>query len=231
MDSNKKAVDRFLHNTGMHPDAVALESTVNHIMQEMALGLEGEPSSLAMMPTYIGVNARIPAHKRAVALDAGGTHLRAALVSFTDEGDPLIEDFSRRPMPGTGGNSVGREAFFDALAALIEPLTDRGEKIGFCFSYATEILPNRDGRLVHWSKEIQAPEVVGRLIGFGSERGPRGARYGRSPERRDSQRHRGHASRGQGFRERPRMGRVCGFSSWERAPTPATWNPARRSAS
>lgn len=165
MDSNKSAVERFLHNTDMHPDTVALESTVDHMLKEMSLGLEGEPSSLVMMPTYIGVDARIPAHKRAVALDAGGTHLRAALVSFGDDGTPLIEDFTRRPMPGAGGNGISREEFFDALAGLIEPLIDRGENIGFCFSYATEMLPNRDGRLIHWSKEIQAPEVEGRLIG------------------------------------------------------------------
>ena len=165
MDLNKNAVERFLHNTDMHPDAVELASTVDHMLKEMSLGLKGEPSSLAMMPTYIGVNARIPAQQRAVALDAGGTHLRAALVSFSDDGAPLIEDFTRRPMPGAGGHRVDREEFFDTLAALIQPLTNRGEKIGFCFSYATEILPNRDGRVIYLSKEIQAPEVEGRLIG------------------------------------------------------------------
>ena len=153
----------------MDPGDVDMGTTVDHMMQEMALGLEGESSSLAMIPTYIDADAEIPAGERAVVLDAGGTNLRGALVGFTDEGRARIESFTRRRMPGTEGEEVGREAFFDSLAALAEPLlreNDGGRGcMGFCFSYPTEILPNRDGRLIHWSKEVRAPEVEGRLIG------------------------------------------------------------------
>ena len=165
MTSDRNAVERFLDTVGMHPDGIDLESTVLHMMKEMTRGLDGKPSSLAMIPTYIEVDAELPANKPVAVLDAGGTNLRAALVSFTKEGKPLIENFSKHPMPGTQGSVVGREEFFDAMAALVEPLVGRGGKIGFCFSYPTEIFPNRDGRLIHWSKEIQAPEVEGRLIG------------------------------------------------------------------
>ena len=153
----------------MDPGDVDMGTTVDHMMREMALGLEGESSSLAMIPTYIDADAEIPAGERAVVLDAGGTNLRGALVGFTDEGRARIESFTRRRMPGTEGEEVGREAFFDSLAALAEPLlreNDGGRGcMGFCFSYPTEILPNRDGRLIHWSKEVRAPEVEGRLIG------------------------------------------------------------------
>ena len=38
-------------------------------------------------------------------------------------------------------------------------------RIGFCFSYPIEITPERDGRLLRFTKEIQAEEVVGHLIG------------------------------------------------------------------
>ena len=165
MTPDKKAVDAFLERHGMHPDAIGLEATVGHIIEEMTKGLEGAPSSLAMIPTYVEVDAAIPAEQRVVVLDAGGTNLRAALVSFSGEGKPVIENFSKHPMPGTRGEEVGREEFFDSLAGLVEPLIGQGGKIGFCFSYPTEIFPDRDGKLIHWSKEIKAPEVEGRMIG------------------------------------------------------------------
>ena len=149
----------------MHPESIVLASTVDHMLDEMTRGLNGEDSSLAMIPTYIESDASIPANEKVVVLDAGGTNLRAALLSFDAEGEPIIEDFSKHPMPGTRGREVGREEFFDSLAALAEPLVNRGSKIGFCFSYPTEIFPDRDGRLIHWSKEIKAPEVEGRMIG------------------------------------------------------------------
>ena len=165
MTPDKKAADAFLFDHKMHPDAIDMNAMVDHITREMTKGLDGDDSSLAMIPTYIEVGAAIPVDKRVVVLDAGGTNLRSALVSFSDEGKPVIEDFSKQPMPGTQGKEVGKDEFFDSLAKLVEPLIGRGEKIGFCFSFPTEIFPNRDGRLIHWSKEIRASEVEGRIIG------------------------------------------------------------------
>ncbi|MCG8452534.1 MAG: hexokinase [Spirochaetales bacterium] len=165
MNSNRQAVDRFLHDHDMHPEAVSIDETVRHMTEEMEQGLAGQPSSLAMIPTYIDTERSVPVGEKAVVLDAGGTNLRAALVSFQEDGSPIIEDFSKRPMPGTQGTVVGKEEFFSSLAALVEPLASRANTVGFCFSYPTEILPNRDGRLIHWSKEIQAPEVEGCLVG------------------------------------------------------------------
>jgi hexokinase len=165
MNPDRKAAETFLVKNRMHPDAIDLSKTVEHMLVEMARGLNGEASSLAMIPTYVEVDAQIPLDRKAVVLDAGGTNLRAALMSFSSEGKPIIENFSKHPMPGTGGRDVGKEEFFDTLAALVEPLIDQAEKIGFCFSYPTEIFPDNDGRLIHWSKEIKAPEVEGRMIG------------------------------------------------------------------
>jgi hexokinase len=46
-------------------------------------------------------------------------------------------------------------------------VADRFDRIGFCFSYPAEILPNRDGRLLRWTKEIEIPELVGSCVGAG----------------------------------------------------------------
>jgi hexokinase len=44
---------------------------------------------------------------------------------------------------------------------------DKAGKIGFCFSYPSEILPSGDGRLIRFSKEVQADGVEGELVGKG----------------------------------------------------------------
>ncbi|RKX87372.1 MAG: hexokinase [Spirochaetes bacterium] len=165
MNPDKKKTEQFLNQTDMHPERIKMTSTVDDMVDDMKRGLNGEPASMEMIPTFIEVDTKVQQDKKAVVLDAGGTNLRAALVSFNSEGMSVIEDFTKQPMPGTQGREVSREEFFDSLAALVEPLADRGEKIGFCFSYPTEIFPDKDGRLMHWTKEVLAPGVVGRKIG------------------------------------------------------------------
>ena len=63
--------------------------------------------------------------------------------------------------------------------------------IGFCFSYAAEMTPDKDGKLLYFTKEIKARGVVGELIGAnlrkrtGRGRGPAAAAH------RPAQRHGG----------------------------------------
>ncbi len=75
MNPEKTVADRFLHDNAMHPDHVKMESTVDHMMAEMTNGLNGKPSSLAMIPTYMEVDTDIPSDEKVVVLDAGGTTL------------------------------------------------------------------------------------------------------------------------------------------------------------
>ncbi|NCB05475.1 MAG: hexokinase, partial [Clostridia bacterium] len=77
--------------------------------------------------------------------------------------------FMKSEMPGTK-EEIGAEAFFEAFADFVMPLVERSGNIGFCFSYAAEVTPECDARLIRWSKQIKAPEVEGRLIGTGLKR-------------------------------------------------------------
>ena len=45
------------------------------------------------------------------------------------------------------------------------PVAGRADAIGFCFSYAAEIMPDKDGKLLYFTKEIRARGVVGEPIG------------------------------------------------------------------
>ena len=51
------------------------------------------------------------------------------------------------------------------MSGYLRPLADKSDRIGFCFSYPTEIFPDKDGRLLQFCKEVQAPEVIGQIIG------------------------------------------------------------------
>jgi hypothetical protein len=58
MNPDRKAAETFLVKNRMHPDAIDLSKTVEHMLVEMARGLNGEASSLAMIPTYVEVDAQ-----------------------------------------------------------------------------------------------------------------------------------------------------------------------------
>lgn len=163
MSELKNKAESFLRKYKMHSDFVDLDKCVKDFMDEMDKGLSGK-SSIAMIPTYIEIDNPIPPAKKVVVIDAGGTNLRTALVSFDSHYKPRIENFNKYPMPGTGG-AVSKDTFFEMLADYIIDLVPQADKIGFCFSYPTEMFPNKDGKLIKFSKEVECPEVHGEMIG------------------------------------------------------------------
>ena len=139
------------------------------MLEAMDRGLRGEASDLAMIPAYLSAAPHLEPGRQVIALDAGGTNLRAALVRFTGEGRAETEGLIKSAMPGTQGHADA-EMFFDHLAEAAAPLIESAkniEGIGFCFSYPMEITEDSDGVLIRFSKEIDAPEVIGRRIGAG----------------------------------------------------------------
>lgn len=135
--------------------------------RQMDAGLAGSPKSLAMLPAWLGVDREVPTESPVVVLDAGGTNLRVAVIWFDRAGKARVEDFRKHRMPGTDGEVLSARAFFDTFAGFLEPVCRRAESVGFCFSYPTEIFPDLDGRLIRWTKKIDAPEVVGKRVGSG----------------------------------------------------------------
>ena len=161
-------VRRFLKDNGMHHEDIDMDECCDIFIQEMQEGLAGRDSSLAMIPTYIEVGKDIPAGKRVIVLDAGGTNFRAAAVHFGVPRQPqagaVIENFVRKPMPGLD-KEAGKEEFFETIVEYMAGVVDVSNSIGFCFSYPTEILPSKDGRLIRFCKEVKAKQVEGELIG------------------------------------------------------------------
>lgn len=154
----------FLKKNKLFGSDIDLDQYVREFHEEMRLGLEGKENSLEMIPTYIEADNEFLKETPVLAIDAGGTNFRAALITFRKNGETEIGKIHHHPMPGLD-REISAAEFFETMAEYVKPLVDKTDKIGFCFSYATEIFPNKDGKLLHFSKEVKAPEVVGKMIG------------------------------------------------------------------
>ena len=154
----------FLRRHGLSPAALDVAAVQASFLSEMEAGLAGQPSSLAMIPTYVTIDKPVPANTPVTVMDAGGTNLRVGTVRFSTAGVPEITDFRKFPMPGVGAYA-SKDDFFASLAEALRPVAGASSRIGFCFSYATQITPDCDGKLLYWTKEIQAPDVVGTFVG------------------------------------------------------------------
>jgi hexokinase len=164
MKKIKQKVTDFLTQHHMSYETIDMEEYCHIFLEEMTNGLAGKKSSLQMIPTYIEVEREIPINEPVIVLDAGGTNFRVATVYFDEEGEPVIEHFNRYPMPGVH-EEVTKDRFFQIITGYLNDVVYTSHNIGFCFSYPTEIFPNKDGKLLHFTKEIQAEEVEGEMIG------------------------------------------------------------------
>jgi hexokinase len=157
-------VVRFLKKYQMDYLDVDFDKNVSAFLKEMEKGLAGKKSTLDMIPTYIDVVAEVPINKRVIVADAGGTNFRVATVHFDDRRKPVIENPQMFKMPGVQ-HEISKDEFFKIMAGYLKDVADASKNIGFCFSYAVEMFPNKDGRVIRLSKEVKARDVVGQLIG------------------------------------------------------------------
>ncbi|QBG47578.1 hypothetical protein EGM51_09290 [Verrucomicrobia bacterium S94] len=161
-----EGVDAWLKERLVSAEAYEPEELLANFLEEMEKGLNGEESSLAMIPAFVGASGKVPAGKPVAVIDAGGTNLRVCIARFNEAGDVELEGFSKQPMPGRFEEKSKTE-FYQVLVDALEPMKDDFDSIGFCFSYPAEIKPDFDGRLLHWTKEIKIPELVGQHVGAG----------------------------------------------------------------
>ncbi|MCL2185810.1 MAG: hexokinase [Treponema sp.] len=165
---NAQELSDFAQYYGFHYNGINPNALVKEVLIEMERGLDGKESSLAMIPSYITPVTNIPSGKTVLALDAGGTNLRSSLVYFNENGEAVAQGTKKSPMPGTNGQ-VSAQQFFDAIADAAIPLlkASKIEGIGFTFSYPMKITSDSDGILLTFSKEVDAPDVIGKAIGKG----------------------------------------------------------------
>ena len=155
----------FLRRHTLSAASIDTDKTLDFILSEMKKGLKDESSSsLRMIATYAEPDVEIIPGSSVIVLDAGGTNFRTCLVTFDDDRQPVISDFRKVGMPGVK-EEVSAAEFFSILADNVERLIDKSDRIGFCFSYAATITEDHDGIPILFSKEIKAPEVIGKPLG------------------------------------------------------------------
>lgn len=152
----------FRENGFVTAEELDRQALISAFISEMEKGLAGEPSSLMMVPAYVGVSGRVPSGRKVVVLDAGGTNFRGGLVEIP----PRVTERQNRPMPGAR-DDVDIELFYEAFAEEVRRLRPFADvsKIGWCFSYPADATPTLDARLARWTKNIRAPGIVGQYVG------------------------------------------------------------------
>lgn len=153
----------FLCEIFMHPDFTDIQAVTELFVSEMEKGLRGEESSIPMIPTYISLHGTAPEKVPVIAVDAGGTNLRVALVVF-ENGKPTVSRLQVYPIPGSK-HEITADEFFGDIAEKILPLTDISDRIGFCFSYTAEIFPDHDGKILRLSKGVCVSDSEGLVLG------------------------------------------------------------------
>lgn len=153
----------FLEKHGMSAALVVPSAEAGKMRDDMQRGLEGKDASMAMIPTYLSNSGATPLGEKAIVIDAGGTNFRCGLLEFTEGGFELTE-VKKSLMPGIGKSATWEE-FIRFVVDMIEPLCDRADKIGFCFSYSADITPEIDGRVIRIDKEVVITGSEGQLVG------------------------------------------------------------------
>ena len=166
MNTHQRKAIRFLKAYQMDIADVSVEETLDAFLAQMQKGLAGQKSSLAMIPTYLSLQADVPCGRRVIVADAGGTNFRVATVHFDDRRNAVIEHLRVFKMPGVE-RELNRAEFFAAMAGYFTSVIDAADNIGFCFSYPVEMMPDKDGRMIHFSKEVKVRGVTGQLVGKG----------------------------------------------------------------
>lgn len=159
----EQELDGLLRSLGVHPDCFDAETVLAAVRAEMEDGLAGHAHGMLMLPTYLSAGGFVPKGEPLTVIDAGGTSLRTALARFDADGKLILDRFRTQPMPGTRDECSVSE-FFDAIADAIQPLVGESTRIGFCFSYPFEALPDSEGRLIRFCKEIRVRDSRDILI-------------------------------------------------------------------
>ena len=158
-------VEKFLQKHNQSTNNIDIDQMIALVTEEMRQGLRQNDGTIPMIPTYLQNIDRnkIKPGKR-LLIDAGGTNFRSAVGYFDENGNVQIESLQKTKMPASD-EFMTKEQFYNKIATNVSYLVDDCVDVGFCFSYQVDMQSNMDGRVVMFSKEVKAPEVVGTFVG------------------------------------------------------------------
>ncbi len=125
----------------------------------MRRGLSGRPRSIAMHPSFVS-RPYGSERGRFLALDLGGTNVRATLVELA--GDRNIRVLDHKSFRLTSTTGTADDLFGPVAQFVVDILADSGPySIGFIFAFPMDQTGVRGGRLTKWTKEFAFDGVEG----------------------------------------------------------------------
>lgn len=141
-----------------------LREIADRLAERITVGLARGGTEIAALPAYLPPPSRALSG-RALVMDTGGTNMRAAIVELGQGRAQITGGPVRAKLPvREQGALIDGEAFFRIQAELAAQLSGaQGLAVGYCFSYPSEVLPSRDGKLIRWTKGVEIPGVEGKI--------------------------------------------------------------------
>jgi hexokinase len=137
-----------------------------HFHEEMRRGLEGEKSSLKMIPSFIG-RPKGTEKGNFLALDLGGTNIRVLAAALDGNGNAKLAAVSRFIIPHEAMVGAG-DTLFDFIADCIQSFfrehpacMQQTCDLAFTFSFPVEQRSIASGKLICWTKGFTAAGVEG----------------------------------------------------------------------
>src|SRR5512133_3824332 len=106
-----KRAEDFLANHKLRASDIDMEYLVKIFTDDMVSGLVGKKDALRMIPTYIEAENDFLKDKSVLAIDAGGTNFRAAIITVSASGNIAVSDTVNYRMPGLEGEISANEFF------------------------------------------------------------------------------------------------------------------------
>lgn len=153
----------FLEKHKIGTQGFGIAQNMPEYTKEMQLGLDGQPSSLLMIPTYIEKRLDFPANEPVICVDAGGTNLRVCRAVFDDKYKLEIEDLQRMSIPGAD-SEITAGAFFDQFARLLLPYCGKCNRIALSFAYRATASPDHDSQIIEITKEVKVKGSSGKWL-------------------------------------------------------------------
>lgn len=147
-----------------------LQRFSNGFTMAVESALAGRDSSLRALKSYLP----LPTGEEAgayIALDFGGTNVRASRIRLLGNHCYIVEKKISRPLKREGSydylsHDTTAVQLFDFIAALVGEAAggNKPYKLGHTFSFAVSQQQVRDARLLQWSKEIAVAGVEGEEV-------------------------------------------------------------------
>lgn len=163
MYSHEKFLAQYLKSKKLSIEAFDFEACVAEIKTSMEKSLYTNDGGLPMLPAFVKPSSLIKFDEPVLVIDAGGTNVRVAKLSFNQEGEADFSYLKTFPMPGSLGKSSKLE-FLDCLIDHMLPALGDIKRLGFCFSYPVEIQVDGDGKVLFFGKEIAIDDMNGSLL-------------------------------------------------------------------